>query len=36
MMMKGRQFVAESEYSLVKEEYHPKRSKQMDNEAPCL
>jgi len=35
-MMKGRQFVAESEYSLVKEEYHPRRSKEMDNEVPYL
>lgn len=36
MMMKGRQSVVESEYSLLKEEYNPKRSKEMDNEAPCL
>ena len=35
MMMRGTQSVAESEYSLLEEEYHPKRSKEMDNEVPC-
>ena len=35
MMMRGRQSVVESEYSLLEEEYHPKRSKEMGNEAPC-
>ena len=35
MMMRGRQSVVESEYSLLEEEYHPKRSKETDNEVPC-
>ena len=34
-MTRGKQSVAESEYSLLEEEYHPKRSKEMDNEVPC-
>ena len=35
MMMRGRQSVAESEYSLLEEGYHPRRSKEMGDEAPC-
>lgn len=35
MMTRERQSVVESECSLLEGEYHPMRSKEMDNEVPC-